>query len=126
MINTTKITSTFSPPRSLPLAFRTSLLRRLLACSPALARPLKDATGRALQMKTSYALCGNADDRPVVRHGVDMASSGEDSASWITRDAVSRQTVWQLKKMILVINRFRRQRKLPLQPALGKRRRRDA
>jgi transcriptional activator HAC1 len=126
MINTTKITSTFSPPRSLPLAFRTSLLRRLLACSPALARPLKDATGRALQMKTSYALCGNADDRPVVRHGVDMASSGEDSASWITRDAVSRQTVWQLKKMILVINRFIRQRKLPLQPALGKRRRRDA
>ena len=36
--------------------FRISLLRRLLACSPALARPLKGATGRALQMKTSDAL----------------------------------------------------------------------
>ncbi|KAI9802274.1 MAG: hypothetical protein M1825_002995 [Sarcosagium campestre] len=33
--------------------FRTSLLRRLLACSPALARPLRDATGQALQLKSS-------------------------------------------------------------------------
>lgn len=38
--------------------FRITLLRRLLACSPALARPLKGATARALQMKASGALSG--------------------------------------------------------------------
>lgn len=36
--------------------FRIRLLRRLLLCSPALARPLKGATGRAMRPKTSYAL----------------------------------------------------------------------
>ncbi|KAJ5151763.1 hypothetical protein N7492_010058 [Penicillium capsulatum] len=34
-------------------AFRMRLLARLLACSPALARPLRDATGRALQLAVS-------------------------------------------------------------------------
>lgn len=57
-ISTAKITSTSSRPPPPPSTFRISLLRRLLACSPALARPLKDATGRALQMKTRYALRG--------------------------------------------------------------------
>ena len=33
--------------------FRMKLLSRLLACSPALARPLRDATGRALQLAVS-------------------------------------------------------------------------
>ncbi|KAJ5110706.1 hypothetical protein N7532_001241 [Penicillium argentinense] len=33
--------------------FRMRLLARLLACSPALARPLRDATGRALQLAVS-------------------------------------------------------------------------
>lgn len=33
--------------------FRMRLLTRLLACSPALARPLRDATGRALQLAVS-------------------------------------------------------------------------
>ncbi|KAJ5219753.1 hypothetical protein N7468_008957 [Penicillium chermesinum] len=33
--------------------FRMKLLTRLLACSPALARPLRDATGRALQLAVS-------------------------------------------------------------------------
>ncbi|KAJ5152808.1 Transcriptional activator hacA [Penicillium canariense] len=33
--------------------FRMTLLTRLLACSPALARPLRDATGRALQLAVS-------------------------------------------------------------------------
>lgn len=33
--------------------FRMNLLARLLACSPALARPLRDATGRALQLAVS-------------------------------------------------------------------------
>lgn len=39
--------STASTRRSV---FRMKLLTRLLACSPALARPLRDATGRALQL----------------------------------------------------------------------------
>ena len=55
---TATTTSTSSRPPLPPSTFRISLLRRLLACSPALARPLKDATGRALQMKTRYALRG--------------------------------------------------------------------
>ncbi|EAW12113.1 transcription factor HAC1 [Aspergillus clavatus NRRL 1] len=33
-----------------PTVFRMKLLTRLLACNPALARPLRDATGRALQL----------------------------------------------------------------------------
>lgn len=44
-----------SPPRSTTATstFQITLLRRLLACSPALARPLRDATGRALQLAQS-------------------------------------------------------------------------
>lgn len=46
--------STPSLSRSSPLSqrsvFRIQLLTRLLACSPALARPLRDATSRALQL----------------------------------------------------------------------------
>ncbi|KAA8649250.1 transcription factor HAC1 [Aspergillus tanneri] len=36
--------------------FRMRLLARLLACNPALARPLRDATGRALQLAVSDSL----------------------------------------------------------------------
>ncbi|KAH1550395.1 hypothetical protein KXW19_006520 [Aspergillus fumigatus] len=36
-----------------PTVFRMRLLTRLLACNPALARPLRDATGRALQLAVS-------------------------------------------------------------------------
>lgn len=39
--------------RARPTTFRIRLLRRLLACSPALARPLRDATGRALRLMSS-------------------------------------------------------------------------
>ena len=46
------ITSAKSPP-----TFRIRLLRRLLLCSPALARPLKEAAaGSASRLKASYAL----------------------------------------------------------------------
>lgn len=56
---TTKTNTTSRPP--LPATvFRISLLRCLLACSPALARPLEDATGPALQMKARYALRGES------------------------------------------------------------------
>lgn len=41
---------------SRPTVFRMRLLARLLACSPALARPLRDATGRALQLAVSDSL----------------------------------------------------------------------
>ena len=46
-------TSTISPHTP---TFRLRLLQRLLLCSPALARPLKDAAGGASRLKTSYAL----------------------------------------------------------------------
>jgi len=46
-------TSTTSPRTP---TFRLRLLQRLLLCSPALARPLKDAAGRASRLQTSYAL----------------------------------------------------------------------
>jgi transcriptional activator HAC1 len=39
-----------------PTVFRMRLLTRLLACSPALARPLRDATGKALQLAVSEHL----------------------------------------------------------------------
>ncbi|KAL3461746.1 hypothetical protein BJX64DRAFT_151200 [Aspergillus heterothallicus] len=46
------LTPTLSPSKtsSNPTAFRIRLLARLLACNPAMARPLRDATGRALQL----------------------------------------------------------------------------
>lgn len=46
-------TSTTSPHTP---TFRLRLLQRLLLCSPALARPLEDAAGRASRLETSYAL----------------------------------------------------------------------
>ncbi|KAL2836207.1 hypothetical protein BJY01DRAFT_222300 [Aspergillus pseudoustus] len=46
------LTPSLSPSKtsSNPTAFRIRLLARLLACNPAMARPLRDATGRALQL----------------------------------------------------------------------------
>lgn len=52
--------STASTPRSV---FRIQLLARLLACSPALARPLRDATSRALQLAASESLTGGSSSR---------------------------------------------------------------
>ncbi|KAF4215778.1 hypothetical protein CNMCM5878_007767 [Aspergillus fumigatiaffinis] len=48
-------TPSLSPSKasSRPTVFRMRLLTRLLACNPALARPLRDATGRALQLAVS-------------------------------------------------------------------------
>ncbi|KAJ5885350.1 hypothetical protein N7495_009860 [Penicillium taxi] len=47
-------TPSLSPSKALTRSvFRMRLLTRLLACSPALARPLRDATGRALQLAVS-------------------------------------------------------------------------
>lgn len=43
-------TPSLSPSTTRRSVFRMKLLTRLLACSPALARPLRDATGRALQL----------------------------------------------------------------------------
>jgi transcriptional activator HAC1 len=46
-------TPSLSPSTVTGPSFRMRLLTRLLACSPALARPLRDATGRALQLAVS-------------------------------------------------------------------------
>ncbi|CEJ61402.1 Putative Transcriptional activator hacA [Penicillium brasilianum] len=43
-------TPSLSPSTATGPSFRMRLLTRLLACSPALARPLRDATGKALQL----------------------------------------------------------------------------
>ncbi|KAG5301964.1 bZIP transcription factor HacA [Histoplasma ohiense] len=62
----TTITTTTPPPPALPQrasdlptssrpVFRIRLFTRLLACSPALARPLRDATSKALQLVASGA-----------------------------------------------------------------------
>jgi len=111
MTSTTKTTSTSSPPQLLPSAFRTSLLRRLLACSPALARPLKDATGRALQMKTSYALRGDTEGQSVGGRSVERIGRGEGHASRTAGDTRSRQEAWQLMTMAVVIDQFQKQKK---------------
>lgn len=53
--STTPSTPLFS---ARPPIFRLRLLRRLLFCSPALARPLRDATSQAMRTKTDHALNG--------------------------------------------------------------------
>ncbi|KAI9752213.1 MAG: hypothetical protein M4579_005716 [Chaenotheca gracillima] len=53
--STTSSTAARSPSDPRP-TFRITLLRRLLACSPALARPLRDATGQALRLMSSGEL----------------------------------------------------------------------
>lgn len=63
--STAASTATTNTMSSRP-TFRISLLRRLLACSPALARPLKGATARALQMKASGALSGKGSPENVL------------------------------------------------------------
>lgn len=50
LISTPSLSPSKAPTRPV---FRMRLLTRLLACSPALARPLRDATGRALQLAVS-------------------------------------------------------------------------
>ncbi|MCJ1391909.1 hypothetical protein MMC18_004776 [Xylographa bjoerkii] len=112
MTNTTKTTSISSPPQTLSSAFRISLLRRLLACSPALARPLKDATGRELQMKTSYALRGNSESQSVHGSGLEVIGRCKGDASRGTRGSRSRREVWQLMTMALVIDHFTKQTQL--------------
>lgn len=85
--STTATITTDSSPNHHPTTFHPSpvvrrptirirLLQRLLLCSPALARPLKGATDRALRPKTSYALNRNSSrppfeggDRPVIDDG---------------------------------------------------------
>ncbi|KAL4801758.1 bZIP transcription factor HacA [Aspergillus unguis] len=53
------LTPTLSPSKtsSSPTAFRIRILARLLACNPAMARPLRDATGRALQLAVRERFC---------------------------------------------------------------------
>lgn len=67
--------------------FRIRLLRRLLLCSPALARPLKGATGRAMRPKTSHALkrkstgLSEGDDRSAVGGGGVIGLTDDDSVN---------------------------------------------
>ncbi|KAL4868945.1 hypothetical protein BDV12DRAFT_89912 [Aspergillus spectabilis] len=69
------LTPSLSPSKTLskPTAFRIQLLARLLACTPALARPLRDATGRALQLAMREKF--SQEDRSV-------AGVGEGRWSW--------------------------------------------
>ena len=91
------------PPTTRPATFRLSLLRRLLLCSPDLARPLRQmgATARAMRLETSkHALSGplngrvstegstletaaverNDDDAAASRRGnISALASGEDT-----------------------------------------------
>jgi transcriptional activator HAC1 len=61
LISTPSLSSpTASTPRSV---FRIQLLTRLLACSPALARPLRDATSRVLQLAASGLPSGEVSSR---------------------------------------------------------------
>jgi transcriptional activator HAC1 len=68
-------TPSLSPSKasSCPTAFRMRLLARLLACNPALARPLRDATGRALQLAVSENLS---------RGSVSVADAQGDRWNW--------------------------------------------
>ncbi|MCJ1474409.1 hypothetical protein MMC13_003067 [Lambiella insularis] len=110
MTTTTKTISTSSPPQPLFSAFRISLLRRLLACSPALARPLKDATSRALQMKTSYALRGKTGRQSVGERDDEIVDRRDGDAGPVICHPRSRQQMWQLLTMALVIDQFIKQK----------------
>lgn len=57
----TSSTKSLALPVSKP-TLSISLLRNLLVCSPALARPLKGATGRAMRPENSFMLKGNSSD----------------------------------------------------------------
>lgn len=68
--------TTRSPLPPQPPTFRIRLLRRLLACSPALARPLKDAAGGASRLRTSYALNRMSEAGGKGKHVVSAVSGG--------------------------------------------------
>ena len=100
-----KTTSTCSLPLHKPRSiFRTSLLRRLLACSPALARPLKDATAWALQIKTRYALSGISNNVTVEQRKVDGIDPIEHGvvAGLIQCNAQSIEGGWRSLMMLAV------------------------
>lgn len=91
--------------------FLIRLLRRLLICSPALARPLKGATGRAMRPKTSYALNGKStsssqgNGRSVVGDGGVNGLVDDDSVSGIcswqrssTRSKKKNRRNWHLAR----------------------------
>ncbi|KAL3440732.1 hypothetical protein BJX65DRAFT_290058 [Aspergillus insuetus] len=65
------LTPSLSPSKtsSNPTAFRIRLLARLLACNPAMARPLRDATGRALQLAVRERFTQGASSVAVVSEG---------------------------------------------------------
>ena len=105
MISIPKTNSISSPPHRLSTTFRISLLRRLLACSPALARPLKDATGRALQMKTSYALRGNSIDSFIERSGIEKVKGCAETMVVGAMKGDAWQGDWEFqKKMAAALN----------------------
>ena len=70
--NPLKTASASASTTAIKPTFRFTLLQRLLACSPALARPLRAATGRALQLMS--------DDGQAMRMGsLHLLSSDEDA-----------------------------------------------
>ncbi|KAI9883340.1 MAG: Pre-mRNA-splicing factor slt11 [Watsoniomyces obsoletus] len=83
-------------PSSLPPTFRTSLLRRLLACSPALARPLRDATGRALRRRMS------SDE--LILDGRFGANEAEGKLSLYEQQMMTRTEVDSLRAMLSVLD----------------------
>ena len=114
--STTAPTSTSMPapwePR--PRTFRPSLLRCLLSSSPALARPLRDATARALLTETSYALRGMSESRCSLEvtgdgEGVGAGRAGSEPSS----------EVEQLKQMATVLDEHLREQQRTARAASG-------
>ena len=101
--NSTPSPLTSTPPMTRSSTFRTSLLRRLLTCSPALARPLKDATARALHEKAKYAL-GRMSESSSMEH---VEEKGE---SIVSGSQTSKVEIWRLMAVVLVIDQFEKQR----------------
>ena len=87
-----------------PLTFRISLLLRLLACSPALARPLKDATDRALQMKASYALRGTLKSDMADESSVDDVRTRDSEVSASLKDCNSRSALGNRRLLMTMAN----------------------
>jgi transcriptional activator HAC1 len=106
-ISTTRTPSTSSPSTTPSSTFRTSLLRRFLTCSPALARPLKDATAAALHEKARQAL----GESPDVQCRAD-GEQGEAGSGSGARGTASKAEMWRLMTMALVIDQFERERSI--------------
>lgn len=96
--------------------FRLRLLRRLLFCNPALARPLRDATSKAMRTKASRVLIGTSVDPPRGGNGEDDVGAGNGSGLKMVpgdeepdhRERVREEGALMIKAVKMIVKEMRR------------------